>query len=404
MKNLYALLFLMALSLQGYAQINFEKGYYVNNANQRIDGFIENRDWRNNPNSIEFKSSLDNASIQTLTPDVVKAFNIDNKVKYIGTEVDIDRSSSIASKLDYRKDPVFQKETLFLKILIERDANLYEYREGNLLRYFYKTSDSSIKQLVYKPYESNPNIVSINNAYKKQIWNNLKCSHIPKDKIENLDYNQKDLTDYFILYNNCNQSGNVDFATETKKGEFNLTVRPRVNISSMDFKPGTGKSGESKIDSHLSFGLGVELEYIFPFNRNKWALFMDPNYQSFKADSEDSEGNTAYNTSKADYSSIEVPIGVRHYLFLNEDSKFFADASINLDFALDSKLTYRSGLELPIEYNTLVTNFGFGVGYKYVDKYSVELKYQSGRDVLGEYISWNSNYKTISVILGYSIF
>ena len=39
------------------AQISFEKGYYIDNSNQKVDCLIKNVDWKNNPTSFEYKLS-----------------------------------------------------------------------------------------------------------------------------------------------------------------------------------------------------------------------------------------------------------------------------------------------------------------------------------------------------------
>jgi len=45
-----------------------------------------------------------------------------------------------------------------------------------------------------------------------------------------------------------------------------------------------------------------------------------------------------------------------------------------------------------------------GIGYKQNDRYSLEIRYQTNREILGNYLSWNSEYKTLSIIFGYSLF
>ena len=74
--------------------------------------------------------------------------------------------------------------------------------------------------------------------------------------------------------------------------------------------------------------------------------------------------------------------------------------------ATDSSITFNradgSNLQtLEIESRT---NVAFGIGYKFIDKYSLEVRYLTGRDILGKYGFWNSDFKNVSVIFGYSIF
>lgn len=82
----------VTLTLNSYSQNSFEKGYYIDNANQKVEGLIKNRDWLNNPSKFKFKLSENSQQI-TLTIRSVKEFGILNKLKYIKQTVQIDRSS-----------------------------------------------------------------------------------------------------------------------------------------------------------------------------------------------------------------------------------------------------------------------------------------------------------------------
>ena len=53
MKKQILLLLTTILSLNSYSQINFDKGYFINDSNQKVDCLIKNIDWKNNPTEIE---------------------------------------------------------------------------------------------------------------------------------------------------------------------------------------------------------------------------------------------------------------------------------------------------------------------------------------------------------------
>jgi hypothetical protein len=48
-----------------------------------------------------------------------------------------------------------------------------------------------------------------------------------------------------------------------------------------------------------------------------------------------------------------------------------------------------------------IPNIALGAGYSY-DKYGVELRYFTKRNVLADYDNWDSEYKNISLILSYT--
>ena len=56
-KNAALLLIILAFGINGYSQIIFEKGYLINNSNEKIECLIKNNDWKNNPETFEYKLS-----------------------------------------------------------------------------------------------------------------------------------------------------------------------------------------------------------------------------------------------------------------------------------------------------------------------------------------------------------
>ena len=49
-----------------FAQISFEKGYFINNANQKTNCLIKNQDWKDNPTEFEYKLDENSESIKLL--------------------------------------------------------------------------------------------------------------------------------------------------------------------------------------------------------------------------------------------------------------------------------------------------------------------------------------------------
>jgi hypothetical protein len=90
---------------------------------------------------------------------------------------------------------------------------------------------------------------------------------------------------------------------------------------------------------------------------------------------------------------------------LNSDSKIFSNISCVLDFANNSSIEF---LRKDVMLNELEIksrlDLALGIGYKYKDRYSLEIRYLSNRDILRDYKYMNSDYKTLSIILGYTLF
>ncbi|CAM1347838.1 tRNA modification GTPase [Tenacibaculum ascidiaceicola] len=382
-----------------YAQITFEKGYFITNSGERIECLIKNIDWKDTPTEFIYKRNATDSE-KTNTINSIKEFGIYNSSKYIRANIDIDKSSSIVGKLSNNRNPVFIRETLFLKVLIEGKANLFSYKNRNLKRFFFSTNEKEVTQLIYKKYTNNYTIYE-NKQFLQQLFNNLKCHTLTTKRIETLKYNDNSLSNFFIDYNECKNSESINFYKNSKKrNAFSLAIKAGVNNNSLSIKNSINNSRGTDFDNKISGRFGIEAEYILPFNKNKWSIVISPAYQSFKS----TENNNAL-VSVINYSSIEVPVGVKHSFFLNQNSKIYLLASyVVTDIKIDSKIDFNrvdgSNLSsLNIKPNS---SFALTLGYKY-DKYSIDLRYNS-KDLLANYSFWSSNYESLSLNIGYTIF
>ncbi|MBC3759234.1 tRNA modification GTPase [Hyunsoonleella sp. SJ7] len=381
------LLFLLTtiLSFNCYSQISFENGYFIDNNNQKTNCLIKNLDWGDNPTEFKYKLS-ENSELNEKTIKSVKEFGIFNASKYVRSAVKIDRSSNKVDELDNERKAKFQEEELFLKVLVEGKSTLYSYIDRGLIRYFYSIGTSNIEQLVFKSYITPEFKIGKNNRFRNQLWNNLKCSDIKKSRVEKIKYRKSDLVNFFVTYNSCSNQEYINFEEKQKKDLFNLNIRPRLNFSSLS------NDRNINIKNDLGFGFGIEAELVLPFHKNKWSFIIEPTYQSFGEKSTDGgSGDVIVN-----YSSIELHAGLRHYFFLNDNSKIFINASLIYDSSLnDSQINSQ---EITDAYN-----MAFGLGYKYKDKYSIELRHQTRRG-LGFDSNWVADYETLSIVFGYSLF
>jgi len=395
------------MTLNCFSQIIFEKGYFIDNTGEKTECLIKNYDWKKNPTEFEYKIS-ESAEEKIADLKSIQEFRIYKSSKYIRSTVQLDVSSENISNLSTEKSPVFKEETVFLEALIEGKANLYSYENTNVKRYFYSTENSDINQLIFKSYKTGDGKIAKNNRFRNQLWNDLKCNTISLKNVENLNYTKNSLVNFFVKYNECNNAKMVNYAKDKKEDFFNLTLRPRLSNSSLTLGNTEFQLNDADFGSKITFGFGVEAEYILPFNKNKWSIAIEPTYQYFNGESS-VDKNTVQGgklISHVEYSSIEFPLSLRHYFFINENSKIFVNASYIIDASLNSTIVFEraDGSNLNSYDLSSRTNVGLGVGYKMYDKVSLEFRYQTTRDVLGDYTFFNSSYNTVSMILGYSLF
>lgn len=388
------LILITFLSLKGYSQINFEPGYFIDSTNTKIDCLIKNSDWLNNPTEFDYKLSENGNTLNGSIKTTVE-FGVYNTFKYIRRTVNIDMSNIELDVLSTVKNPEFTEQEIFLKVLLEGKANLFFFKQDNLNRFFYSSNTNSVEQLVFKKFKVNEHKVATNNMYRNQLWNDLKCITVTKNDIEKIKYNKADLLKIFLKYNQCQNTEVVQFENSQKRDLFNLNIRPGISSTSLNVSTIYSNQNNINFGSQTSFRFGIEAEFIMPFNKNKWSVFVEPTYNSFN-----SEIIRSIRNITAEYSSIEVPIGIRHYFFLNEKSKFFVNAAYTFDAFTNSSIKVNSSIDLES-----IVGYGvsFGIGYKYRDGLSVELRYQT-KGVSNDVISFNSKYQSTSIIIGYSLF
>ncbi|MBG7631799.1 MAG: tRNA modification GTPase [Bacteroidetes bacterium] len=395
-KLLLSIIFLV--SIHTNAQIIFEKGYFINNNDQITECLIKNIDWRKNPTGFEYKL-LQNDLPKEANISTVKEFGVYNYSKYIRAFVKIDRSPTETNELSYNRNPIWSEEILFLKVLTEGPASLYNYIDERSNGFFFNKNNGAIEQLVCKNYLNNDNTVSKNIYYKQQLLNNVNCKKLNALAFTKIRYFENELVKHFNNNNLCEGEEIISYKASKPKKQLHLKITPGINFSSISVQNNDNKIWKPKedvdFDSKTNFRIGMELEYIFPFNKNKWAFITAFNYQYYK-DTQELETQIA----TVNYQSIELSMGLRYYIYLNSNSKIFLNAIGVYDFNLDSSIEYersRSDFEIRTTVNT-----AFGLGYNF-NKFSAELRIYSRRNLLMNHIGVWADYNNLSFIIGYNI-
>lgn len=402
-------LFIILFGIQGFSQISFEKGYYINNSDQKIECEIKNIDWKNNPTEFEYRQS-ENGMLQVESIKSVKEFGIYNTSKYIRKIIYMDRSSGNINNLTIEKKPILNEEEIFLKVLVEGKTNLYKYVDGSLIRYFFSPVDNpNIEQLIYKRYKTSSGDIGKNNKFRQQLWDNLKCSTITMSQVESLEYNDKSLITFFSKYYTCNHLDFVIYETP-KKDLVNISLRPRINYSSLMIENPLYiySSRDTDFGNKLGVGFGIEVEYVLPYNKSKWAVLIEPTYQNYKEEKIKEEGISPRKV-EVNYNYFELPLSLRHYFFLNDNSKLFVNASYVFVLSTNSLIEFKrndNSIIDTLDIDQFKNHFAFGMGYKLNDKYSLEIRYHTSIEILSVYATtyWKSEYNNISLIFGYSLF
>lgn len=342
-----------------------------------------------NPTSFEYKINERTKAVRKQMVDV-KEFSVFNVCKYVKAKLPIDRSSDLMADIEMsnKKEPEWQEEELLLKVLVEGSATLYMYEEENFIRFFYKLGDSLTTQLIYKKY-SQPGEIDFqyNKEYLNQLSLYVNCNFVPIKQIERINYSENDLIKYFKKYNNCTSGVAFTSLPDSKKRKW-FYLKPLVGIGYSSFTSGSAIDGNIagiKFDSRKNFSAGLETEFILPFRKNAWSVFLDGSTFSYKANGKNSQGNAA----TVDYNSIVLGMGLRYNLFLNDNTKVFFNVVIMKD----------------IKVRQIILNPALGIGYAY-KRFSGELRV-SLRKSIYEYYYYATTHPSFingSFTIKYSVF
>jgi hypothetical protein len=100
MKNFCLSFILFLITFHTLSQTNYEKGYIVNNTNERIECYIKNEDWVFNPKKIEYKlfpeSSVEFGDIINL-----KEFGLYNGAVFQRYQLNMDIIDNLTQNLNF---------------------------------------------------------------------------------------------------------------------------------------------------------------------------------------------------------------------------------------------------------------------------------------------------------------
>lgn len=397
MKKILTLLVLLICSTFLFGQIKYLKGYFIDDNNGRTECFIKSVDPMNNPYEFDYKITLDGKS-EKGNISGNKEFGIDGVVRYLRVTLKIDRSPWKLESLSKDKDPEWSEETLFLKVLIEGKASLYHFKEGSLDRFFYSVDNLPISQLIYKQYQVNQSQTAYNNKFRQQLASDVIISNAQMNQLASLTYNKNALVKYFENYNKASGQTILQYGSGEKKNLFHLKLTPGVGSSSLIFQNRVSSTTQFDFGTKIFPRIGAEFEFVLPWYMKSWSVVFEPTFQYFSANS--SKENSASNIN---YSSVEVPLGLRHYHFLKNDMKIFVDGFFfyNSPVLLKSDL-FLSNAYLPTYKIQPSLNFAFGAGFQY-KRFSLETRYNTNKNIMLNDHGWKTGYTKLEVILGIAV-
>lgn len=399
MKKNYLFLILLLFSFKSQCQIKYEKGYLINNQNQVENVLILNHYNIQNKGEIKYKYS-EGGEIKIANSSEIKEFGIGKDIKYIGREVEVDVSKK-SGEFYLTKKTNFKNKSVFLKVIVQGLASLYEYPvDGRNYYYYSNGKDGEIKPLVYRKVVDSNNKIEENNHFKKQLFDNFQCSKNSRQKIKNLKYSLNALINYFKDYNSCKNKKYSTYFVEDSKAGFHLNLKTGISLSTFQLIFGSpeGPSREFSKVTHVGFRPSIEGEFILPFYKNKFSIIGEMALQNFSYEENRYEQNV-----KVRLFSLEFPVGLRYHIYLKDPNlKLFLDAAYSPILNLNSEIYLEHSNDVKLSNKSFLQG---GFGFKYKGKYLAECRIYQNRDIIDpEENRWYSKFGSVALILGYSLF
>lgn len=172
MKTKKNFLYVFVLFLNFSFAQQFKEAYYVNNLNEKIDGFVKVNALHNNK-FVKFKSNL-KADEEMLLLEDFKELVIEKKTFYYSAEVAIDanRKESIDPDSYPELKVDLQQEFLLLEKLVEGKKNLFVSYKKDIPYYFISDNYTNFSYLIYNIYNEGSTLRE-NTTFRQQLIKEL---------------------------------------------------------------------------------------------------------------------------------------------------------------------------------------------------------------------------------------
>lgn len=390
----------MLLPLAAIAQIRFDKGYVIGNDGKRTECLIRNRGWNNNPVKFDYKLS-ENGEVVEGNLQNTSEFAIEGEFKYTRATVAMERSSARVGK--QQRDAKYQlsSETHFFRNLYDGQHSLYVYEDSGLLKFFDRDPSGKFTQLIYIEYIDDNRYLRKYNQFHGQLLNEFSCPDATLESFAKVEYTISGMTNYYRKTGQC--KGEKVAEQKRAKGDFNL--RPFVGFKSMKLNAAPGSQGNAEVSANKStVAYGLELEYILPTNKNKWAVLVAVEHNALKDKMDLPDGiSTTDKRAEIEYSAIQIPVGARYYTYLSKNMKFFATGTMIFNFMNeDSQVIYNGGADrfdyVYFEGNSY--NFGIGAGVSY-QRFNAEIRYYTPQSL---FKMAEGKFNKVALTVSYAIF
>ena len=393
--------FAIALSTTLPAQNSYKAGYIIDLAGQRSEVDIYDKDWVSNPEYFQYRTSA--GEVQQGDPRSVQEFGyLDGSLRYRLFTIDVDQSSGRIKTMSASPVPVYRAMTVYLECLVDGEADLFFWKQGELERYFLRIGEEIPEQLISREYLKGKIIIDNTNQYRAKLLSTLDCG-IDRQDVLLTGYERLPLMAIVQRYNACRSGVPVaQLATrmpQTDHFSFALRVGSERVAGQLFGRQSSGRLRTFDLSPRYVPRLGLELESLLPFANNRWALFLESYYHRFNQRADAQAGRAGM-----DYQAVNLLAGARRYLYFSERTALSLSLAGVFNLPLKGSLAQfpdgTSGqLYEEVAYRNLYLQFGLGINFH--KRYLLEFRIGERQNLLADDHSAFSLLRFMSFSAGY---
>ncbi|WP_259069023.1 PorT family protein [Mucilaginibacter sp. X4EP1] len=398
--RLFLVLFL--LPLFSLAQSNYKAGYVVNAEGDTVRGFINYKQWDQNPGKIKFKSSVSAADAKTFTVKDIAAFAISGYENYQRFAVSVSNGPLDINKMESTLDTTFHTDTVFLRVCASgKKLTLYSFTDKIKQRFYYlENGGAQPLELTFQAHlNEKQNTVEYIRLYKSELTDiaqKLKVAQKVLYDISKIEYTEPELIKIMV---EINGPQTAQFSQPSVSGS-RWFVGVGGTASQLKFEgtanPFPNNKPTTVYSPKITFGLDcfpnkivkrffIRIEYSFEINK----------YNNSDAN------NLGYETTVSTlnftrYNSTLTPQAVLN-IFNNASFKFFISAGVGLNFAAYNH--YQTVTSYPGTFAPPI----YQVNYPALNGFSASLPLTAGFSI-AKRVELNFRYVTATSITNYSSF
>ena len=285
----YFLISLLALAGNyTIAQTNYINAFVINSRGDSISGRLDYRNWKNNPESIDFIDA--NNENKVLFPADIKGFFIPTvNESYASFDVEMDMlpgdadDAINASSID---SSVLKRKVFLLQLINSTSLRLYEFASNRKEHFYFLQNGSTPVELIHHYIYNEPlKQVQEVNSFRQQLGILFtKCPSV-SSKMDRLRFRKNEIQNLFFQYLQCS---NPAVAVTVKKSDpliVKFGIIAGVGENKYNFQGANSTIVDDNYSSNTTPLFGLYLDIGLPRNQNKWHIINELIYKDYKTSS-----------------------------------------------------------------------------------------------------------------------